>query len=228
LIGKKLFPVVIALAGVGLNIIPVSLHAEGEHARRAGAELLVLGGDVEKLIRNQTPEQQIKGLRDRVLGGFSSLPLLLRFAAQEQGGEKPLADAAALRNLLKRERLTELARRIALLNSDYPFRGRGILPASPTIQRIGAARRLHNRYCAACHDSPYLDTERPAFNLFSQARETGLHEFAARMVVGVRGDALTGLDNPLTDEEIASLIAFYRAGAGSDGIGTEPGSSPPE
>ena len=48
----------------------------------------------------------------------------------------------------------------------------------------------------------------------------GLREFAARMVVGVRGDALTGLDNPLTDEEIASLIAFYRAGSGSGSTGS--------
>jgi hypothetical protein len=211
LIGKKLFPVVIALSGVGLCFIPVSVNGEGEHVRRVGAELLVLQGDVEKLIRNEVSEQQRIGLRDRILGGLSSLPLLLRSAAQEQRRKKPLAGAAVLRNLLERERLTELARRIGLLSGDYPFRGTGILPANPTIHRISMARRLHKEYCAACHDSPYLETERPAFNLFSQARETGLREFAARMVVGVRGDALTGLDNPLTDEEIASLIAFYRA-----------------
>ena len=220
MIGKKRLPAVIALAGLGFCFIPAGVFAEGEHARRAGAELLVLRGDVERLIRNEVSEQQRKGLRERILGGLSSLPLLLRTAAQEQGRKKPLAGAAAMRDLLERERLTELARRIELLSGDYPFRGTGILPANPTIQRISTARRLHKEYCAACHDSPYLETERPAFNLFSQARGTGLREFAARMIVGVRGDALTGLDNPLTDEEIASLIAFYRADSGSGDTGS--------
>ncbi len=38
-------------------------------------------------------------------------------------------------------------------------------------------------------------------------------EFAARLISGIRGDVVTNLQNPFSDEELAALIAFYRKGA---------------
>ena len=113
---------------------------------------------------------------------------------------------------MEQGKIAELASRIDSLVEEYPFRGRGILPAEPTQSRIDLGRQLDKKYCAACHDVPYLQTERPAFNLFDQAVRVGMLEFAARMVVGIRGESLTGLDNPFNVEELAALIAYYRNG----------------
>lgn len=35
-------------------------------------------------------------------------------------------------------------------------------------------------------------------------------EFVARLLAGVRGDAGTALENPLSDEDIRSLLAWLR------------------
>lgn len=197
-----------------LSGTPATGLAEGEHARRAGAELLVLLGDLRKLDDAAVPEQQRKGLNDRILGSLSVLPLLLRLADQEEGRgtrlESPLNEYRAL---LRQNTPGRLAERLAALSDRYPFRASGILPASATAARLTRAARVHAELCAGCHDTPSLQQERPPFNLFKQARRTPIREFAARMVVGIRGDRVTGLDNPFSDEELASLIAYYRAAA---------------
>lgn len=35
--------------------------------------------------------------------------------------------------------------------------------------------------------------------------------FAARMIIGIRGDRVTGVGSSFTDEEMAGLIAYYRS-----------------
>ena len=194
---------------------PAIVFAEGEHSRRAGAELLVVLGDIEKLKRKDVPDKHTKGLRDRIAGALSTLPLLLRLADEEQSSSRSKPDFGLFRRFLAENLLTDLTDNLAGLTGAYPFRATGILPAEASDQRVGNALLQHKTLCAACHDSPYLDTERPAFNLFDQAKEMGIREFAARMVVGIRGDATTGLDNPFTDEEIKSLIVLYRTDANS-------------
>ena len=59
-----------------------------------------------------------------------------------------------------------------------------------------------------------LDTERPAYNLFEQAQRLPLPEFAARMLVGIRGDRVTATDNPFSDAELQALITLYRGRQG--------------
>ncbi len=190
---------------------PVSVIAEGEHSRRVGSELLVLLGDVEKLRSGGQSDKHQRGLRNRIAGSLSGLPLLLRLADQERGRFQSQPDFDRWRQLLVENTLSKLAEQISSLSAAYPFEGIGILPAQASSPRIQNALKIHNSLCAACHDFASLDTERPALNLYTQARELGEREFAARMVVGVRGDVVTGLGNPFTDEEIAALIVLYRS-----------------
>jgi len=66
---------------------------------------------------------------------------------------------------------------------------------------------------AGCHRvTPATDTSLPARDLFEQARHMARDEFAARLIVGVRGDLTTAYDNPFSDPELAALIASYQAG----------------
>lgn len=116
-------------------------------------------------------------------------PLAARFKARDFGFvEAPLQQLAAL----------------------YPLN----LPKPVDDTKMAAA--LHDTYCAACHDEPDIDGERPAFKLTAQAQEQSAQEFFARLVVGVRGDRRTGLSNPFTDRELAALFAYYRGTAATN------------
>jgi len=61
-------------------------------------------------------------------------------------------------------------------------------------------------------DAPAADTKLPAFNLFEQARRTPRAEFAARLLIGVRGDRSTAWRNPFSDLELGALLAYYEEG----------------
>ena len=52
----------------------------------------------------------------------------------------------------------------------------------------------------------------PAFNLFEQARRAPREEFAARLLIGVRGDRSTAWRNPFSDLEIGALLVYYQKG----------------
>ena len=146
------------------------------------------------------------------MGSLSGLGLLLRIADAEQGRNPATDPTPELRALFQTGRVGLLEEKLNGLVARYPFFGTGILPVTPSPQRLEVGRRLHTSMCAGCHDTGFQDIERPARNLFNQSNEEPLGLFAARMVTGVRGDRLTGIDNPLSDEEIASLIAYYRLG----------------
>ena len=194
---------------------PAIAFAQGEHARRAAAELLVLAGDARRLAGEDTSDIHRKGLADRIRGGLSGLDLMLRFADQEQG-RQPQSHGevlAALREALREGDLVRFQSLAAGLIAAYPFRATGILQTKPTAERLKRGRKMHEELCAGCHDEPDFEVERPAYNLFEEAQKLSPGEFAARMSVGVRGDRVTGIDNPLSDEQIASLIAYYRARA---------------
>jgi len=201
--------VALILAGVLLFSASASVFPAGEHSRRAGAELLVLRGDLDRLAQEALPAEQVLGLQARIRGSLAALPLLLRLADQELQREPSNLAAETPLELLAAGVNESLRRRLKRLSQRYPFPGTGILPAIPSPRRLSLARELHQTLCAGCHDSPAPGMERPAFNLFAQARSLPQQEFAARMLIGIRGDVLTGLGNPFTDEELASLIAFY-------------------
>lgn len=202
------------LAGVLIISTPATLLAQGEHGRRAGSELLVLLGDVNKLVQEDLEEQHRAGLVARIAGGLSGLPILLRLAAEEQQNPQAIIDAQELRTLLKRGAYGVMRDRLSQLSARYPLSISGFYPAGGTPDGMRRASEIHRTLCAACHDQPYLNTQRPAFNLFSQAQETLLPEFVARMLVGIRGDRVTGIENPFSDQELSDLVAYYRSVAG--------------
>ena len=188
--------------------------AQGEHSRRAAAELRVMLGDARVLTGSPVPSQDHgKGLNDRLRGSLSALGILMRLADQETGrGPQNVRSALnRLRASLDGNNLTGFIETLSDLTARYPLTANGILPAAPTPSRLKRAKEIHETLCAACHDEPVSDVERPAYNLFMQAKAISGSEFAARMILGVRGDRVTGLGNPLTDEELAGLIAYYRS-----------------
>jgi len=70
---------------------------------------------------------------------------------------------------------------------------------------------LHTDLCSACHDKPNNDVERPAYDLYQQTKSIARPEMFARMLVGVRGDRVTGIDSPLTDLQILGLMRLYQS-----------------
>lgn len=192
---------------------PAVASAQGEHARRAASELLVIAGDAKRLADPDTNALHRKGLGDRIRGGLAGLDLLLRLSDQERGrpSRSYRADVHEFRKALADGDLTRFGALTEPLIAAHTFKATGILPATTTPQRLKRAETLHDDLCAGCHDDPDLGVERPAYNLFREVRRLPPLEFAARMMIGVRGDATTGIDNPLTDEQVASLIAYYRS-----------------
>lgn len=205
-------------AGLAVLVGATAAQAGGEHALRLAVDIAVMQGDAHALLDPATAEVHKRGLRARLGGGLSSLGLLIRLAGQENPrlGAAPPDTVKGLRRALEGDDLPGLAAGLGGLARLYPFDGAGILPATATPARLGRARQIHEDVCAGCHDEPDLETPRPAFNLFARAGTLPATEFAARLVAGVRGDTLMSLQNPLSDEEMASLIAFYRQGAPED------------
>ena len=185
---------------------------------RLAVDIAVMAGDARALVDPATPDLHKRGLRARLGGGLSTLGLLIRLARQENPrlGAAPPDTVRNLRTALARGDGPGLVAGLGGLARLYPFDAAGVLPAAATPERLGRAREIHEDICAGCHDAPDLETPRPAFNLFARARALPAREFAARLVAGVRGDNLLSLQNPLSDEEMASLIAFYRQGAPED------------
>lgn len=203
----------LVVAGV-LCGAPAAIVAGGEHQRRVAAELLVLRGDLDRFADEAADGPRKKGLADRIGGLLSGLDLLLRLADEEMGRE-PRAEArattvAALRRSFEAGELRAADGRLATLIGSFPLAARALTPAEPSPERLARGREIHEELCAGCHDNPDRTVERPAYNLFEEARGLSPPEFAARLMIGVRGDRITGIGNPLSDEQLASLIAFYR------------------
>ena len=189
-----------------------SAWAQGEHGRRAAVELLVLQGDARKLAgQSGLSEQHRKGLLDRLRGGLAPLVILLRFADQEAGRQRfdPAPAVGALATALANKDMTTFQDSLAALIKRYSFDTAGLMPVAATPARRARAKTIHEEICSGCHDEPLRDVERPAYNLRKQAQGMTQRAFAARLIVGVRGDRMTGLGNPFSDEELASLLAFY-------------------
>jgi len=207
----RLLPVLLAV----ITICCFSrVSAQGEHSRIAASELLIVSADIQRLSGNQYTDIQKQGLAERIAGGLAGLEILLRLADQEKGSGTSQYGAIIrhLRGQIARNEYSAAVETLVPLLKSHPLRAPGITTAQPTGQAIDQARAHHEELCAGCHDDPELDTNRPAYNLYSEVRKMQLAEFTARMIIGIRGDRITGITNPFTDAELAALIAFYRAG----------------
>lgn len=181
-------------------------HAMGEDARRLAAEVVVIGGDLRRLNAGagrplERPLERA-GLEQRIAGALSSLPLLLRRA-----GDDP-APAIRMREALARKDWRALASALSDLRRRHPFDARPLLPP-PTTPLRANGKAIHASTCAGCHDADGGDSLLPAKKLSAWIKTMPREEFAARLLLGVRGDRLTGWRNPFSDTELAALIAFY-------------------
>lgn len=177
--------------------------AAGEHQQRLGAELLVMAGDARRLGDNSGKPLEREGLVARLSGGLSSLPLLLR----RSGGDATAV--APMRAALGRRDWRALSARLTALGTRHPFDARPFLAGTPTPEMLALGASIHQTTCAGCHDAPAGDTLLPAFNLSQQIKAMPRDEFAARLLLGVRGDRMTSWRNPFSDPELAALIAWY-------------------
>lgn len=165
-------------------------------------------GDLRRMAAGREPVERLAGVRARLAGALSSLPLLVR-----QAGER--ADAGemrALRVALAGANWKTLEAGVANLGRRYPLDLSGILPAEATPERLRLGAAIHRQACAGCHDNPASGSRLPAQDLFEQARAMPPEEFAARLLNGVRGDLSTAHRNPFGDLQIGALIAHYTAG----------------
>lgn len=227
----------LALAAAAFS---AAVAAQGEHERRLAAELVVMAGDLRRLETAAEPPPHLDGLRARLAGALSSLPLLLRRAGAcsgpppglrpEGGGEggslrsmnsaavglgRPGADCAAvpaLRAALAKRDWRALRAGLSALQRKHPFDAVSLLPREATPRRLRLGEAVHRQACAGCHDAPSADTQLPAFNLQAQAKRMPREEFAARLLIGVRGDRTTAWRNPFGDLELGALLAYYESG----------------
>lgn len=185
--------------------------ADGESARRLGAELIVMKADSHRLQEIGVSVLHRTGLEDRLRGGLAVLPLLIGAARNTSPFYPAMMPEtfSQIRESMDSGDWIAVADLLGVLTEIYPFTAAGILPADTRPTAIQRAAAIDEAYCAGCHDSPDLDVPRPAWNLADLAKRMPALEIAARLVIGVRGDAMTGLDNPLTDHEMSALLAYY-------------------
>jgi hypothetical protein len=175
-----------------------------DHEARLAAELVVMAGDVRRLTTEKPGPLERQGLEKRIAGALSSLPLLMRRA----GGAPE--SAVLLRHQLQQRDWQAMAHHLSSLKQRHPFDARRLTEVKPTPSLMAQGASIHKTSCAACHDHPgKADTLLPAKNLSTQLHSMSRQEFAARLLLGVRGDKSTLLANPFSEPELAALIAGY-------------------
>jgi mono/diheme cytochrome c family protein len=180
-----------------------TVQAAGEHDQRLAAELAVMTGDVRRLIKGEGGPREREGLVKRISGALSSLPLLLRRA-----GADP-TPVSGLRLSLGRGDWRAVSLALSHLRRRHPFDARRLLPATPTPEMLELGAAIHYATCRSCHDASAADRQLPARNLSQQLRSMPREEFAARLLLGVRGDRTTSWTNPFNEPELAALLTWY-------------------
>jgi mono/diheme cytochrome c family protein len=191
------------LAGLAAACCCAAVQAGGEHERRLAAELVVMAGDTRRLTAREGGPLEREGLVKRLNGALASLPLQLR---RVNGDPKSVA---VMRDSLARRDWRALSTALATLKRAHAFDARSLLVPTPTPEMLQLGASIHQTTCAGCHDAATGDSLLPAKNLAAQLASMPREEFAARLLLGVRGDRTTALRNPFSDSELAALIAHY-------------------
>lgn len=191
------------LAGLAAACCCAAVQADGEHERLLAAELTVMAGDVRRLTTGEGGPLEREGLVKRLNGALSSLPLQLR---RVDSDPKPVV---AMRESHARRDWRALSATLATLKQRHPLDARPLMVAAPTPEMLKLGALIHRTTCAGCHDAPSQDSQLPAKNLAAQLATMPREEFAARLLLGVRGDRLTSWRNPFSDLELSALVAYY-------------------
>lgn len=203
-----LFWVAVLFSSGGLH----SARAQSESGRRLSVEFEIMLGNVRWMLAPTTGPLERKGLHARL---DSALLGYLGITARRYLDERGITNTGLLRQVhmlqveFKAGDFTALATRLQDLAKAYPIDLRGILPLTVTPERLRVGRRLYRKSCWSCHASPGYGREYPAPDLFRTARTEPRREFAARLIGGIYGNFYTSMENPFSDEQIASLFAYF-------------------
>ena len=190
-----------------------SVHAGAEEAQRLAADIVVLLGDLRRLSEDDFLVRHQQGIKERIEGVLAYMPLAVRAAESNFPNLTPLPENSTerIRNFWAAGDLDAMKINLTQLTERFPFSFANLIPPDQRAEAKNMARQLHENYCAACHDNPDLEVSRPAWSLYNLAKSMGHKEFAARLYVGVRGEQMMAMENPLKDMEMSALIALYKS-----------------
>ncbi len=218
---RKLLAGVLRLLILGVLATPVAGVAEplktSDAARNFTAVLQVLQGDVRRLEGADLPAVQRPAVEARVKSFLNVLPLMARkYLSADAGLEQ--ATVLRLRKLAadyRQGRSEAFGRALDGLLADFPLDTRWLTRAPASGSQIRWAGSVYANQCISCHGYQAPKDRMPAPDLFAWAHEMKLKEFAARLIVGVRGTPKIGLRNPLTKDQMAALVAYFDSRASS-------------
>ncbi len=202
-----------ALIWFGLGFCAAALGATRAE-RDLSLELAVVAGDARRLAEPAISPRHREGLSERIRSSLGTLAITVRYAAQDGGRPEPAlaADVGELRALFSGGKLAQFSALAARLATEHPLDLSYFRPLAITPRRIESGRSIYERHCLGCHVHPDPTLALPAPDMFHMARTQSRDEFLARLLGGMHGDRTTGLENPFTDEAIASLAAYFVAG----------------
>lgn len=203
-----------ALVWLGLGFVAGAALGATRAERDLGLELALVAGDARRLAEPAISPLHREGLSERIRSSLGTLPITARYAAQDGGRADPAlaADVGELRALFAQGNVAQFSALAARLATEHPLDLAYFRPLAITARRIEMGRSIYERHCLGCHAHPDPASALPAPDMFRMARTQPRDEFLARLIGGMHGDRTTGLDNPFTDEAIASLAAYFVAG----------------
>ncbi len=189
--------------------------SEVKSERAFSLELLIIAGDTALLRAEDTPAHHKRGLLKRIVSALGSLRLLAREqqALADKSDPELLDVVGGLRNQFNTGELDEFQAELGDIIARYPLALDGLRSVDASPADLEAGERIYVTQCAPCHAHPNPRSDTPAYDLFAQATKQSEAEFTARLLGGVRGTGAIGLRNPLADNEIAGLKAFFLSGA---------------
>jgi mono/diheme cytochrome c family protein len=179
----------------------------------SAAQLEVARDDALSLAGGGLKPPRRRGLEAKVRSALGVLPLTARAYLQDDRAAEAsaLATLRRARRALGRRDWKRVSASLSQLCHAYPLRLAGLRPGDAGPAAVAAAGRAYQKSCAMCHRYAQPTSKLPAPDLFRWSHTLAPRSFVARMIDGVHGTAFTGFQNPLTDNEIAALYAYFRA-----------------
>ncbi len=115
------------------------------------------------------------------------------------------------RRALKGGAMDRVWREMRALRIAYPFDLTGLVPRRASARRLREGAFLYTHLCAACH--AMSGAGNPAPDLFVWAGREGAADLAVDILAGVRGRRARAYADPLSDRQVAALVAYLRAHA---------------
>ncbi|MDH3282880.1 MAG: cytochrome c [Gammaproteobacteria bacterium] len=201
-----------ALAAALAAATVLSGHAAAPAERTLAAELQIVAADLERLRTEDLSAPHRRGLSNRVRGSLSYLPVLARRWTVIAGAEAEgiVEEVRGLRHRFEQANYDGLQAALDELVHRVPLDITGLRVTDASAKDRAEAGEIYRTLCRGCHEQPDLARENPAYDLFEQARSVPAREFIARLLGGVRGTPEIGLENPLTDRELAGLYAYLK------------------